>query len=409
MLKAYKYRIYPTKEQETLLQKHFGCSRWVYNWALAERVKFYEKEKKTISVYELQAKLPILKSQTETAWLSEVSAQSLQSALHNLDKSFSRFFKEKKGFPKFKSKHNNRKSFQVSQFTSVDFDKNKVYIFKFKQGIKCECSRQFKGKIKTTTISQTPTGKYYVSILVENGQELPQKPEKDINNALGLDFGIKDLVIGSNGTKIENPKTLKKYLKKLKRFSRAHSRKKKGGTNRNKARLKLARLYEKISNIRHDYLHKISKKLICENQATTICLEDLSVSSMLQSKNKHLNRSIQDVGWYLLKQMLMYKADWYGKNIIEIGRFEASSKTCSNCGHINSELTLKDREWTCVCGANHDRDINAAINIKKFAFMQPNTSSKPKITKIPRGTRKSKPVDHCVSDGKKQERQGSSN
>lgn len=370
MLKAYKYRLYPTKTQEVLLAKHFGCARYIYNYGLERKIKSYSETKKSISRFTIQADLPKLKKVEGTKWLSEVNALSLQAALLNLDMAFTRFFKEKKGFPKFKSKHDNRQSFQVPQNTMVDYDARRVYLPKFKEGIKCKFDRQFSGKIKTSTVSRTPTGKYFISILVETEDTIPSKAPIDENKAVGVDLGIKTFATLSDGTEIQNPKYLKKALKKLKRLQRFVSRKVKGSSSRKKAVKLLARQYEKVTNKRKDFLHKTSKYLI--DHYDTICLETLSASNMV--KNHRLAQALSDISIGTFNAYMDYKAEWYGKNIIRIGRFDPSSKMCS-CGHIHSGLKLSDRVWTCPsCGAVNQRDLLAAQNIKKFAFKLNNTA-----------------------------------
>lgn len=370
MLKAYKYRLYPTKTQEVLLSKHFGCARYIYNYGLERKIKSYSETKKSISRFTIQADLPKLKKAESTKWLSEVNSLSLQAALLNLDMAFTRFFKEKKGFPKFKSKHDNRQSFQVPQNTTVNYEAKRVYLPKFKEGIKCKFDRQFKGKIKTSTVSRTPTGKYFISILVETEDTLPTKAPIDENKAVGVDLGIKTFATLSDGTEIQNPKYLKKALKKLKRMQRSVSRKVKGSNSRKKAVKLLARQYEKVTNKRKDFLHKTTKYLI--DHYDTICLETLSASNMV--KNHRLAQAIQDIGIYTFNSYMDYKAEWYGKNIIRIGRFEPSSKMCA-CGYIYRGLKLSDRVWTCPsCGSVNQRDLLAANNIKKFAFKLNNTA-----------------------------------
>lgn len=370
MLKAYKYRLYPTKTQEVLLAKHFGCARYIYNYGLERKIKSYSDTKKSVSRFTIQADLPKLKKAESTKWLSEVNSLSLQAALLNLDMAFTRFFKEKKGFPKFKSKHDNRQSFQVPQNTEVDYEAKRVYLPKFKEGIKCKFDRHFNGKIKTSTVSRTPTGKYFISILVETKDTIPNKTPIDENKAVGVDLGIKTFATLSDGTEIQNPKYLKKALKKIKRLQRSVSRKKKGSNSRKNAIKLLARQYEKVTNKRKDFLHKTSKYLV--DHYDTICLETLSASDMM--KNHLFAQAIQDIGIYTFNFYMDYKAEWYGKNIIRIGRFEPSSKMCS-CGHINSGLKLSDRVWTCPsCGAVNQRDLLAAQNIKKFAFKLNNTA-----------------------------------
>lgn len=370
VVKAFKYRIYPTKTQEVLLSKHFGCSRFIYNWGLEQKVKAYTETKKSVSKYTLALELPKLKKSEDTKWLSEVNAQSLQQSLIYLDMAFTRFFKEKKGFPKFKSKHGNRQSFCIPQDTRVNFEAGRVYIPKFKEGIKCRFSRKFDGKVKSSTVSKTPTGKYFISILVESNESLVPKMPIDENKAVGVDLGIKTFATLSDGIDIQNPKNVKKSLKRLKRLQRSVSRKKKGSNSRKKAVKLLARQYEKVANRRKDFLHKTSRWLI--DHYDTICLETLSASNML--KNHRLAQELQDIGISTFNAYMDYKAEWYGKSIIRIGRFEPSSKMCS-CGHIHSGLKLSDRVWTCPsCGAVNQRDLLAAQNIKKFAFKQNNTA-----------------------------------
>lgn len=370
MLKAYKYRLYPTKTQEVLLAKHFGCARYIYNYGLERKIKSYSETKKSVSRFAISADLPKLKKVEGTKWLSEVNSLSLQAALLNLDMAFTRFFREKKGFPKFKSKHASHQSFQVPQNTTVDYEANRVYLPKFREGIKCKFSRTFNGKIKTSTVSRTPTGRYFISILVETEDAIPNKAPIDESKAVGVDLGIKTFATLSDGTEIQNPKYLKKALKKLKRLQRSVSRKKKGSNSRKKAVQLLARQYEKVTNKRKDFLHKTSKYLI--DHYDTICLETLPASSMM--KNHNLAQPLSDISIGTFNAYMDYKAEWYGKNIIRIGRFEPSSKMCS-CGHIHRGLKLSDRVWTCpACGSVNQRDLLAAQNIKRFAFKKNNTA-----------------------------------
>lgn len=367
ILKAYKYRLYPNKQQQELLSKHFGCCRYIYNYALAKKIEYYTKEKKTLSRFEIQKDLVVMKKETE--WLKEVNSQSLQASLVNLDQAYTRFFREKNGFPKFKSKHN-RQSCQFPQKSKVDFENNKLYVMKFREGIKCKFHRHFEGTIKTVTISKTKTDKYFVSILVEETISEPKKENPAINKAIGIDLGIKEFAVCSNGKRFENPKHLKKSLDKLKKEQKKLSRKKKGSNNRNKQRKIVAKIYEKITNQRSSFLHKISRELIDEKQVNTYCLETLNVKGMM--KNHCLAQSIGDVGWSMFVTYLTYKAELEGKNILRIGRFEPSSKMCNVCGKVNNGLKLSDREWVCNCGAKHDRDFLAACNIRDFAFDRQN-------------------------------------
>ena len=355
MFRAYKYRISPTNSQKELIAKHIGSSRFVYNLALETKNTAYLGSKHNFSPFDLIKQLPDLKKECE--WLKEVNSQSLQQSIQNMDIAFKKFFKGA-GFPKFKSKHRGKQSFSIPQ--NVIVENNLLIIPKFKEGIDIVLHRGIKGTIKSATISVTPTGKYFVSILVDTNIEIPIKAPITESTTIGIDLGIKDFAITSEGEVFENPKNLRKAQSKLKYVQRKYSKNK---GKRTKQRFAL--LHEKVVNKRKDFLHKISTKLIRENQ--TICLEDLAVSNMV--KNHNLAQAISDVSWSTFVTMLEYKADWYGKNILRIGRFAPSSKTCSCCGTINKELTLKDREWTCgSCSTVLDRDVNAAINIKSFAL-----------------------------------------
>ena len=362
--KAYKYRIYPTKRQEVLIAKHLGCCRFLYNYALDKKVKAYQKDKTNISRYQIQAELPTMKKSEKYCWLSEVNSLSLQAALANLDSAFVKFFRENKGFPKFKSKKDNRQSFSIPQNTRVAFDEGRVYIPKFKEGIKARFHRKFEGCIKTSVITRTPTHKYFISILVEvNEQDAKAKPISE-SKAVGIDLGIKTFAVLSDGTEIPNHKYLKRSIKKVKRLQRSLSHKTKGSKNRERARIRLARAHERVSNQRNDFLHKVTHKLVSEYN--TICLETLAASNMV--KNHHLAQALEDVAISSFNTLLEYKAKEHGVNILRIGRFEPSSKMCT-CGYINHNLTLSMRRWTCpVCGVTHDRDLLAANNIKRFAF-----------------------------------------
>lgn len=355
MYKAFKYRLYPTEAQKELIAKHIGSSRFVYNLALETKNTAYIGSKHNYSAFDLVKQLPELKK--ELPWLKEVNSQSLQQAIQNMDIAFKKFFKGA-GFPKFKSKHKGKQSFSIPQNIIVENDL--LIIPKFKEGIKMVLHRPTKGTIKSATISVTPTGKYFVSILCDTKEETPTKAPITENTTIGIDLGIKNFAITSEGEVFENPKYLRKAQSKLKYVQRKYSKYK---GKRTKQRLTL--LHEKVVNKRKDFLHKVSSKLISENQ--TIALETLAVKNMV--KNHNLAQAINDVSWSTFVSMLEYKADWYGKNILRIGQFAPSSKTCSNCGAINKELTLKDREWTCGnCSTVLDRDVNAACNIKSFAL-----------------------------------------
>ena len=358
LLKAYKYRIYPNKQQIEQIQKTFGCCRFVYNQMLAHRKEMYETKKESMNKFSCNNYCnQVLKKEHE--WLKKVDKFALTNAIHNMDSAYQKFFKEHTGFPKFKSKRNNKKSYSTN-FThnniEVDFANDRIKLPKLKW-IKAKIHRKFIGQIKSATISQVPSGKYFVSILVET----EHTPTKSTGCMIGIDLGIKDLLITSNGEKFENLRVIKKFEDKLAKEQRKLSHKVKGSKNREKQRIKVAKIYEKIHNIRLDYLHKISHKLINENQV--IISENLTVSNMV--KNHNLAKAISDCGWYELTRQLSYKANWNNRQYIKIGRFVPSSQTCSICGYINTETKdLSVRQWVCPqCGTKHDRDINAAINI----------------------------------------------
>lgn len=354
MFKAFKYRIYPTEPQKELIAKHIGSSRFVFNLALETKNAAYISNKHNYSPFDLIKQLPELKK--ECPWLKEVNSQSLQQSIQNMDIAFKKFFKGA-GFPKFKSKRD-RQSFSIPQ--NVIVENNLLIIPKFKEGIKISLHRPTQGIVKSATISVTSTDKYFVSILCDTKEDIPVKASINENTTIGIDIGIKDFAITSDGEVFDNPKFLRKAQNKLKYIQRKYSKHKGKRTKK-----KLAKLHEDVVNKRKDFLHKVSTKLIRENQ--TIALETLAVKNMI--KNHNLAQAISDASWSTFVNMLEYKADWYGKNILRIGQFAPSSKTCSNCGAINKELQLKDREWTCgSCSTVLDRDVNAACNIKSFAL-----------------------------------------
>lgn len=364
MIKAYKYRLYPTKDQEKLLLKHFGCARYIYNWGLDYKTTFFKENGKSISYMQISGKNGALsKIKKENEWLKEVNSQSLVSALGNLDKAYSNFFAHRSGFPKFKKK-SEKQSFQVPQHGWFDTKNNRLHIPKFKEGIYCKIHRNLPvGRQGTITISKKPSGRYFVSVIVEIEDVVIEKQKPVKETAIGIDFGLKTFLTTSKGEKIYSPEFLKKNLAKLQKLSKNHSKKQKGSKNKEKERIKLARLHEKISNQRLDFLHKLSSKLISENQ--TICIEDLNLTGM----SKLWGRKINDLSYYSFTQMLLYKSVWNGKNLIKIGRFDPSSQICSNCGYRNHNLKIADRTWECSnCHSKLDRDVNAAINIRDFGL-----------------------------------------
>lgn len=365
MLRSYKYRLYPTKSQSELMEKTFGCVRYVYNWALERRIEHYQEEKKTISAVELINAIPALKKSDGHLWLNEVSAQSLQQSIRNMDMAFTGFFRDKKGFPKFKSKKRNRSSFKNLTCIGVEFEKKLIQIPKIGK-IKFALDRKFTGTIKSITCSKTPTGKYYASVLVETGTNIPEKSPITEETSVGIDVGLKDFAVLSNGKRYSNQKFLEKSEKRLKVLQRRLSRKEKGSKRREKARLAVAKCHERITNMRTNFLHQVTSEIVRESK--TVVIEDLHVEGML--KNHCLAKSISSVSWSEFFRQLEYKCEWNGRNLIRIGRFEPSSKMCS-CGVVNKELKLSQRTWTCkACGTTHDRDLLAAENIKRFGLIR---------------------------------------
>ena len=386
--KAYKFRLLPTEDQSVLLSKHFGCVRFVYNHFLKEKQDHYLLNKNTLNFNNCCKSLTDLKSKQDYVWLKEVNSQAIQASLHNLENAYQAFFSKRSKFPKFKSKKSNYDSFHVPQSVKLLKD-NRVQIPKFKEGIRFIKHRELKGKICSATVSRTPTGKYYISILTE--QE-PTKHLEKTGKSIGIDLGIKDFAITSEGHRYVNPKFLYKFQKQLKQAQQHLNRKVKGSKQRDRARLKVARIHEKITNSRNDMQHKVSMSLI--KKYDMIALEDLNVKGMV--KNHCLAKAISDSSWSSFVTKLTYKAQWYGKQVIKIDRFFPSSKTCSDCGHIKESLDLSERVWTCVCGSKHDRDINASKNILKRALIIQSSGtddnrngakvSPKEISKVSRGT-----------------------
>ena len=364
MERGYKYRIYPNKAQQELIAKTFGCCRFVYNHALDRRKNLYENQGLSESRNDINNWCNReLKVQYE--WLREVDKFALTNSIYDLDNAYKKFFREHTGYPRFKSKHDSRQSYTTNYShdnIAVDFERNIVKLPKVGR-VKAKIHRTFDGIIKNATISCTPSGKYFVSICVKS--ELPEfYPAFGV---VGLDLGIKSLCTCSDGTKFNSP-DLTKLQSRLKHQQRSLSKKTKGSSNYKKQKVRLARLHEKISNIRKDSLHKLSRSLVDENQI--IVTESLNVKGML--KNHHLARSISDASWSELTRQIEYKSRWYGRKYIKIDTFYASSQTCSNCGHKEQRVkNLAVRAWTCPkCSVTHDRDFNAAFNILKEGLRQ---------------------------------------
>lgn len=370
MLKGYKFRLYPTKEQETRLNQTLGCVRFVYNLALETKQMAYMGAKVNLTGRDIRKQLPELKE--EFPWLKDVCSNALGDAVLGIDIAYKNFFRrlkesggrrkskdeDKLGYPKFKSKW----KYQSFFARNPKLDGNRFIFTKFSEGIKIKLSQQPKGEIRPTScrISRTPTGKYFVSLLYDTGISIPEKKPINPDTTVGIDLGLKHFIVTSNGEKIDNPRYLQKLEKKL-TFVSSRASKFKG----KRYKRKRAQIYEKIANQRLDFLHKVSTKIVMENHS--IAVEKLNIRGM--QKNRKLAKAISNVGWGMFVDMLKYKSEWYGRNFLQIGQFDPSTKTCSNCQAVNGELTLAARKWDCAeCGEHHDRDHNAAKNIKAFAL-----------------------------------------
>lgn len=367
MEKAYKYRIYPNKKQQELIHKTFGCVRFVYNYYLDKRIQAYKDNKTSLNYYDCCKDLTGLKKEFE--WLKEPDKCSLQNSLKDLDNAYQMFFNNHTGFPKFKSKKSHKYSYKTQNYnngTAIQFQNNRIKLPKL-GWIKTRDKQVSQGRILNATISQDPSGKYYISLCCTD-VEIKVLPKT--GSQIGIDLGIKDFAITSDGIKYSNPKYLQQSLEKLKKLQRELSRKTIDGSNWEKARIKVARQYEKVRNQRQDYLQKLSTALIRENNI--ICIEDLTISQMLQNNKKDINRNINDVSWYEFTRQLQYKADWYERKLIKVDRYFASSQICNCCGsQFSITKDLKVRKWICPnCKSMLDRDTNAAINILNEGLKQ---------------------------------------
>lgn len=354
MYKSFKYRIYPNDAQKELLEKHFNSVRFVYNLALETKIEAY-KRGVNLTRFDLQRQLTGLKY--DCKWLNEISIGSLQHSINHMDLAFKNFFNGNNKFPVFKKK-SNAGSYRCTN--SISISDNKLFIPKFRAGIPIVQTRVINGDIKFATVSKTHTNKYFVSIAANcHNIQLPIK-----NNAIGIDLGVKTFLVTSDGKEYTSPKFMRNSLDRLKVLQRRSSKKKLGSKNRAKANLKLSLLHEHISNQRVNFLHNVSHEIT--NQNGIICIEDLNVKGMLG--NHKLALSISDAGWSLFTNMLKYKCEWRGRKLITIGRFDASTKICSNCGS-KKNMPLSERIYNCSCGLSMDRDLNAAINIKNLGIL----------------------------------------
>ena len=361
MLQAIKIRLYPNDDQKIYINKLLGTSRFIYNKCLDYKINEYKNNNKSTNISDTNNYVKELKNEFE--WIKESHSKVLQQSLINLETAYKNFFKDHRGFPKFKSKHNNNQSCRFPVDAIMGVKGNRINIIKALNDVHYKSSRQdeialnkHQKSIKSGTLSKDNQGNYYFSVLLDLPLKTLETPKREI---VGIDLGIKNFVTSSEGTIYENLKF--KTKSKLKKLHKNLSKKQKGSNNRNKARIKLAKQYNKITNRKDYYLHSVVNQLLRENQ--TIVMEDLNVSGMV--RNHKLAEAIQDVSWSRFKEILVYKAKWYKREVVFISRWFPSSQKCSECGHLNKELTLKDREWVCpVCGSKHDRDNNAAKNIE---------------------------------------------
>ena len=398
MLRAYKYRIYPTDEQKEMLAKTFGCCRYVYNWALDLREKTYKEEKVSISKFDMQKRVNEELKSGSAPWIKEVSSKAIEFTIADLYDGYRNFFEGRAKRPKYRSKHYRQhyrdRSTTHGGGTSIkaDFKSGLLTIPKIKD-IPCVFHRRFKGRIKQVGIELLPSGRYFASILVDNDIPLPEKAPIDPDKTLGIDTGLEHFAVLSDGQTYEPTHEAKKEKRKMKLLQRRIAKKKKGSRQFRILKHRIARLHERITNRRHDHIHKITHYLAYENQATTICVEDLNLVGI--KHNKHLAYNSNDAGLSYFYSFLEYKCKWAGKNYIKIDRYAPSSKMCSHCGHVYKKLTLKMRHWTCPeCGTHHDRDLNAANNIKAIGLGQKT---------LPSVRRKVKPVEKATVDDRSSE------
>ena len=395
MLRAYKYRIYPTEEQKVMLAKTFGCCRFVYNWARELKEKAYKEGGENISEFEMKKR--VVHELRETApWLKEVSSTSIEYAIADIYRAYNNFFAKRAKYPKYRNKRQRQHYHDrptKGRGVRVDFERGFISIPKIKE-IPCVFHRRFNGIIKQVGVELLPSGKYHISVLVEDNAQLPEKAPIRPENTLGIDTGLTHFAVLSDGQVYEPTHFAKKEQRKLKLLNRRLEKKEKGSRQFCILKRRIAKLHENVANRRQDYIHKLTHYIACENQATTICVENLNIKGLRRSK--FLSYSIDDAAIGEFYRQLKYKCDWAGKNYIKIDRFAPSSKRCYHCGYIFKGLSLKDREWTCPeCGTHHDRDLNAAINIKHFGLSVKEA--------LPSERRKVTPVEQPLMDERSSE------
>ena len=365
MQKAYRFRLYPTTEQSQMMARIIGCCRFTYNRLLEYCSKSYKRRGESHTSFDLNNFIAhTLKP--AYPWLSDAPAQTLQCVSADLSNAFKAFFRKNADYPKYKSKHRSKKSFRIPQRGKVDVVNSRIYV----QGVgwvDAVIHRKPEGKLKNITVTVNPSGTVYASCLFDNGKEAPVPFVPDNPKVIGVDLNLERLAVCSDGKDYENPRTLKQYERKLKHLQRLLSKKKKGSSNWKKLKNEIASLHERIVNIRKDAIHKMTRQIVCDSQADVIVIEDLNVSGMM--KNGKLAKHIGDASFHEVRRQLEYKCLWYGKSLIIANRFFASSRICNNCGWHNKGLTLGDRKWECpVCHTLHDRDRNAALNLKSFGL-----------------------------------------
>lgn len=404
MERTYTFRLYPTDDQKALLAKSFGCCRYVYNWALSIKKDAWDKEKRNVSIYDLTKRLSQeLKLQNE--WLKDVNAQSLQYQLRILETAYSRFFNGKAHFPKFKCK-DDVNSFHNPQNIDVDFSRGLLFVPKFRgsNGLRCVFHRRFSGHIVRATIKLERSGKYYVMLLVTDNTTIPDTKMPFVDSSIGIDTGLKSLAVLSDGRVFGAQHFLRKEQHRLKRLQRSLCRKKKGSANRAKIKHRIAVVSERIANRRKDYIDKVTSRIVHDSQVHAVCVEDLNMKLMI--KNKHLAYDVQDAGIGLFYRTLEYKCKWHGIHYIKIGRLEPSSQLCHQCGYRNVAVKNLDvRQWVCpVCGETHDRDLNAAINIRDIALKKylPMERGEVRPVEVPTvDDRSSEPKKQCSNEAGK--------